>query len=263
MEGKLYSQRLEEQQERPLYDVYQYQTLPNKLIVQLKYILKNAIGVMSPTTSFGIYGDRSSETDYYFKIIEKLMEEHGIETFHKDNRGVESQLDAIIQFFKENKSNVISLDLIELLFRTIETEISRKIAYFNNPSLGAKQINLTAGEAVSKLNQRFLENKFGFRYENGQLIRLDSEYIHSEATKPALNLLNNDTFKDAHNLFLEAHTLLVENNLKGCLVSANTAFEATLKIIMKEKGWEIPNPPNAARMIDDCVKNGLICISSD
>jgi hypothetical protein len=51
------------------------------------------------------------------------------------------------------------------------------------------------------LNLRFLEHGVGYKYEAGTLIRIDSELVHAEVVKPALNLLRAKEYKGANENF--------------------------------------------------------------
>ena len=48
---------------------------------------------------------------------------------------------------------------------------------------------INISDTIEEMNQRFRENGVGYQYENDQIIRVDSEFIHAEAVKPALQLL--------------------------------------------------------------------------
>ncbi|NJL59598.1 MAG: hypothetical protein HC887_08105 [Desulfobacteraceae bacterium] len=50
-------------------------------------------------------------------------------------------------------------------------------------------IKCTPDDAIDELNSRFKEHGVGYQYESGELIRVDSQFLHAEAVKPTLNLL--------------------------------------------------------------------------
>lgn len=77
-----------------------------------------------------------------------------------------------------------TLDVIELSFKYIDIAI-RGTNYNNN----AINIRCTPDEAIQELNERFKENGVGYQFENGQLIKVDSKFTHTETIKPVLALL--------------------------------------------------------------------------
>ncbi|MEP7728666.1 STM4504/CBY_0614 family protein [Marinomonas primoryensis] len=260
---KLYSQRLAESTGVGCQDIFEYNKLPEKFITQLHYLLRNTIGDYQPTAP---YGSQSSDYDglcIYSNVIEQICEEHALIEFIQGETNRDSSLDLIIRFLRLNNNNVIALDLTERLFFLLENNfkksvIKRRYTQGSSPLNSQKSIEIIVSEAIHLLNERFKQNNFGFRYEDGILIRIDSEYIHSEATRPALTLLNTSLFEKAHSLFLEAHHKLLKGELVESLVSANKSFEATLRIIIKAKGWNDPSPPVASKLVDECLSKGLI-----
>ncbi len=51
------------------------------------------------------------------------------------------------------------------------------------------------------LNHRFREDGIGYQYIESMLIRVDSQYLHAEAVKPALSLLSSAGFEGAQEEF--------------------------------------------------------------
>ncbi|MFW2454327.1 AbiJ-NTD4 domain-containing protein, partial [Aliarcobacter butzleri] len=60
-------------------------------------------------------------------------------------------------------------------------------------------------KAINELNYRFKEHGVGFQFVENEIIRIDSELLHSEAVKPALKLLNEKNYKGAQEEFLSAY----------------------------------------------------------
>jgi len=90
---------------------------------------------------------------------------------------------------------------------------------------------------VAELNERFLRAGVGYRYDGGQIFRVDSELLHQEATLPALRLLSDPRFAGADQEFRAAHDHLKAGEFKDCTVDALSAFESTMKAICDAKGW--------------------------
>jgi hypothetical protein len=67
------------------------------------------------------------------------------------------------------------------------------------------EITIPADKAVEELNERFRRAGFGYRYESGKIFRVDSEFQHQEATRPALELLSDPRFAGANEEFRAAY----------------------------------------------------------
>ena len=44
-------------------------------------------------------------------------------------------------------------------------------------------------DAVVELNTRFQEHGIGYQFESNKIVRVDSQFLHKEAVRPALRLL--------------------------------------------------------------------------
>jgi hypothetical protein len=154
---------------------------------------------------------------------------------------------------KKEQSLIVWLDVVELSFRTIEEfqgslhEIERE----------ACEITVAAADAIDELNERFRRAKFGYRYERGQILRLDNEFLHQEATVPTLSLLSDPRFSGADEEFRAAHDHLKAGEFKDCTVDALNALESTMKTIRDAKGWKYEKGARASDLIRVLKNNGL------
>ena len=75
----------------------------------------------------------------------------------------------------------------EQALKLIETAI-RKIPLTQQDVYFALHVypTISVDEATRRLNDRFRENAIGYRMEEGRIVRLDSDFLHSETTEPAL-----------------------------------------------------------------------------
>ena len=115
--------------------------------------------------------------------------------------------------------------------------------------------------AISELNQRFQENAIGYQYQNppGEIVRVDSEYLHVEAVEPAVSLLYDEGFSGALDEFLQAHKHCREGNNKAAIVSASNAFESAMKTICDIRGWKYDaQKATASALIRTLLDNNLI-----
>jgi len=105
---------------------------------------------------------------------------------------------------------------------------------------------------------RFREQGVGYQYESGEIIRVDSQIIHSEAVKPVLRLLSAHRFQGANEEFLQAHEHYRHGRYKECLNDCLKAFESTMKTICDKQGWSYQPTDTAKKLINVCFQNALI-----
>jgi hypothetical protein len=181
-----------------------------------------------------------------------------------------------LSFLVYEESIERTLDVIELLFNNIIgigrasehhyneiTEISKthadyaKIAHrwdTHTHRLRQSEVN----KKISELNSRFKEHGVGYQFESNEIIRVDSEFLHTKSVKPALLLLRGDDYKGANDEFLSAHEHYRHSRYKECLVDLNKAFESTMKTICKKRGWTTTPKDNSSKLINICFQNSLL-----
>lgn len=223
--------------------MYQYDDLPGPFRVQVIYILRDILGTDSR------FRGRPGPTETWFTAIHKfLAEEYGVHQLHE--QGDTPQ--AVVFNFLESADVDQVFDVIEVSFRlayALESDGKRK---------GVPGVVLDPDAAVEKLNGRFQEHKIGYRFESGQVLRIDSEFIHQEAVKPALHLLQAPHFAGAKEEFLKAHTRYREQEFEDTISESLKALESTLKVICKRKGWPFSEEDTARKLIQIVFNHGLI-----
>jgi hypothetical protein len=115
-----------------------------------------------------------------------------------------------------------------------------------------------ADEAIGELNSRLKEHGVGYQFTEGEMIRVDSELLHSEVIKPALRLLNQKHYKGAHEEFLKAHEHYRHGNNKESLNECLKAFESVMKAICDKRRWAYPSGATSKVLIQTCLDNGLV-----
>ena len=115
-----------------------------------------------------------------------------------------------------------------------------------------------ADDAIAELNVRFREHGIGFQFLEGLIVQVDSEYVHSEATKPAIGLLREKHYAGAQQEFLNAHQHYRKGETKEALNDCLKAFESVMKAICEKRGWSYPRDATARALIDVCFENELI-----
>jgi hypothetical protein len=238
---ELYSKR----QNKLLYginEVYFYDKIPQPLKVQIVHIIQDTIGRDNRY-------EHKAEQLYQF-IHEIICREYGIFNLGEHNQKDEEQ---IINYFLQTKNIDEFLDIVELCFKCMEL-IKKDFQSYTY----AVKVKLTPNEAIEELNQRFKEHSVGYQFDGGQIIRIDSTYIHSEITKPSISLLQNSKFAGANEEYLKAHDYYKDGKNKECLTECLKAFESTMKIICKEKGWVYNETDTASKLINVCFEQNLI-----
>jgi hypothetical protein len=223
-------------------DVYVYDKLPHELRVQIVHIVQDAFGEDN-------YGTRNAAEAYQF-VKQALCREYGL--FELIERP-KSDAHSVFNFFLQEESTERALDVIELCFKVINAFIRDSSGYKYNTVR-----KVEPDDAVSELNERFKEHGVGYQFESNEIIRVDSEFLHSEAVKPALTVLRGAGFKGANDEFLTAHEHYRHGRNKECLVDSLKAFESTMKAICKLRGWATQSGDTAKSLIAACLSNGLL-----
>jgi hypothetical protein len=144
------------------------------------------------------------------------------------------------------------LDLVEISFRFIDVAARD---YYNPERIG---VTRTPDDAIAELNERFRLAAFGYRFENSQIIRIDSEFVHAEIVKPSLVLLSDKRFSAPQEEYLIAHGHYRAGDFGDAVTNANNAFESTMKVICDIEGWQYNKGDRASDLIKIMRKNGLL-----
>ncbi len=206
-------------------DVYVYDDLPDPLRVQIVHIWRDIFRY---------------EEEYKF-IVDTLCREYGFFLLAETGypRNYEQEL---CNFFLKEENIEKALDAVELSFRYIEHQ----------------HVQERADDTIEELNQRFKEHGVGYQFTNRQIIRIDSEFTHTEIVKPALRLLGQKQYAGAQQEFLKAHEHYRKGNAKEALNECLKAFESVMKAICDKRGWSYGKNATAKPLIQVCFDNGLI-----
>ena len=115
-----------------------------------------------------------------------------------------------------------------------------------------------ADDAIAELNHRFREHGIGYQYQGGQIIPVNSEYLHSEAVEPAISLLYDANFSGALEEFMAAHEHYRKGDHKAAITSAGSAFESTMKTICDRRKWNYDPKATASKLIEVLYDNEII-----
>jgi hypothetical protein len=227
-------------------DVFQYDEIPDRMRVQTVQICHEIIG--------------NSSSDYrveeaYRILVEALRREYGVFRLPPSTRydGFE---DEFCNFLLSTGSTEECLDAIELAFRFIDRIVRKDDHPLHGYGRGAE----LADGAIDELNVRFKENGVGYQFvEDGEIVRVDSQLLHTEAVKPALTLLNTREYQGPHEEFINAYDHYKHGKNKEALNDCLKAFESTMKAICDKRGWAYdPKTTTAKPLIDIMFTNGLV-----
>lgn len=217
-------------------DVYVYDQMPHELRVQIIHIV---------TEAFINQGDYSFDDGCYKEIVKVLRKERGVFELIKFPKNSQHEL---FNHLLQCESVEKALDVVELCFRFIDYWMR------NNNYRPA----MSADDAIKELNERFKEASVGYQYESGEIIRVDSQIVHSEVVKPALILLHKKMYANAEQEFLSAHKHYRDGRYQECLTNCAKAFESVMKIICEKRKWKYGQNDTASKLVDVIISNELV-----
>ncbi len=219
-------------------DTLQYDSMPTHLRQQCLYVVQDF---------FGKFNDQRGDGAYR-AITNALRREFGVNSL--TNRHHEFSGREFEHFVQKVADDEQSLDAIELAIRFIYI-VSK------NPSTTSARVR-ECKDALEEFNERCKQAGFGYAFENGSLIRIDSKLLHAEAVKPALVFLSDPVFRNADQEFRSAHDHWKHGKSAEVFVDCLKAFESTMKIIAVERKWAIPDKPTASQLVQVMLDNSLV-----
>jgi hypothetical protein len=229
-------------------DIYTYDQIPNKLRVQLVQIIGDLL-----------QGGDDSAARFHpgvgklFEFISNtLCREYGIFRLWGKSHHDRDHRRELFNFMLETTDHERVLDCVELATRCAD-RLTRNFGYLDTYGFDER-----VDDGIAELNTRFKEHGVGFQYEDGDLVRIDSDLLHAEAVKPALQLLRTKKFAGPREEFLRAYEHFRHARHEEALTEALKAFESTMKAICDAKNWAYDKNATAKKLVDACFKNGLI-----
>ncbi len=249
----LYSERAAEAARAGRSDVYKYDDFPPEFRAQVVHIWDRAVGDFPPFDPLGGDHDPSDPPTYWKWIARRVAEAHGLLSLD-DPHWPEPPRRQCSKYFLELTEPRRILDVIECAFNVIDEDVRSDEVY-----RGDVDTPQNSDDAIADLNHRFRQHGIGYQYANGQIIRVDSEYIHAEVVKPALALLQDAAFAGPQDEFLRAHAHYREGECGPAMVEALKSFESTMKSIFDERAWTYDKEKDSAqKLIEVVVKEGLL-----
>ena len=236
----IYSKRLRKMK-GDVPEVYVYDYLPIPLRVQIAQSWTELLG--KPRQSTSVYDYEALDNEYK-ETVNILRLEYGVDKLPSKARTRTYFYDELRDFFYETTEVDKALDVVELVYQLIDEN-----SYFSH----------LFPTPIDELNQRFKEHGVGYRFESGQMIRIDEDLIHEEVVKPSLRILNQPQFEGAQEEFLKAHEQYRKGDTKDSLSNCLKAFESVMKAICDMRGWQYDKDHSTAKaLIKICFDNELI-----
>jgi hypothetical protein len=248
----LFSKRERRKQKQGQEDVFQYDFLPDQFRAQVIHLWQDALGNWRD-------GDRTFgppiahlPNDFWLVLYKTYTREKGV------FRLVERDVNPCAQFreFFMSASTEDALDVIELVLRVADGAVRGMAPYER------QHWNLADPDAViEELNGRFREHGIGYEFAGGEIVRVDSKYLHAEAVRPALDLLHGagNDFAGPLQEFLQAHEHYRKGETKDAITWALKSFESTLKSICTSRSWTFdPQIDSAKKLLEIVFTNNLV-----
>jgi len=242
----LFSKRKKLQEAQGKTDVYQYVDLPTPFRIQVAHIWRAAIGRWRRNS----YGDVSPTSTVWEGLHDIIAREKGV-WFLGDKSGDPEQrcTDYLMTAPTDD-----ALDIIELSFRGIDNIVRG----LSPVELQVARLSQSPDAAIEELNTRFRENGIGYQYLNGEIVQVDSQYLHSETVKPALALLNDAGFSGPASEFMSAFDHHRKDENKEAIADALKALESTMKAICAARNWAHHANATAKPLMDILFQNKLV-----
>lgn len=225
-------------------DVYTYDDFNSSLRNQICYVIDDVLGIQ----------DRAELIRNYERICQVLRREYGVSRLVRDIHDRSSAYEELTQFVKIARDVDQVLDAIELCFKVSEYYRDKAYAYGYPKEDSEPWIDT----CISEINTRFKEHGKGYEVSGGMVMRIDSEFLHAEAVKPAISFLNQVAYVGPRDEFFGAYEHYRHGNLKEALNDALKAFESTIKFVLELRGWEYDKAFSAKKLLGVLLANNFL-----
>lgn len=236
----LFSKRQADAAKSGVADVYQYEIIPKGLRNQVAQIALESLG------TFATPG--RTQNTIWAEIENIYLREKGLDRLSSQRFAGER-----VESFMRECSTADWLDLLELIVLGIEGRSKPQYAQTRR-NFG---VSVHADDAIDEINYRLFQAGVGYQLDAGQLMRVDSQYLHAEVVKPALVILASQEFEGPCQEFLSAHRHYRANEHRQAVTMAANAVESTFKAIFDQKGWSYQKGARISDLIKIARTNGL------
>jgi hypothetical protein len=247
---KPYSTRMNERSRKASGVLLRYDEIPVSLRVQAMRILERVIGNYGPR-GISYSSAEVAPHDVWRAIAREVTESAGIEDFTARARAPKER-------FQEYLTNdALSLDrIIDAL--EISFNLIGQLGHLPDWYHREYSPQITFAEAVTQLNQRFLEHGLGYQFVDDRIVVMSHEYPHQHIVEPAFELLHGDGFGGAKKEFAEAHNHFSNGRTREAIAGAQNALESTIKSILDLKGYPYPANATASSLVDFAIAAEII-----
>ncbi|KPB55834.1 hypothetical protein NLO74_09285 [Pseudomonas tremae] len=239
----LYSKR-QDRERNGLNDVYTYDEFSSKFRIQLSMMIEELLGGIEDVYRGG------KPRDAYEGLVKILRKEYGLSHLVSTARSFTPDYFSEIHDFLSVEVDVGKvLDAVEVAYK-----LGNRFARHSSYRLAQRDDSDDHVDAcIEELNGRFKEAGYGYAFVEDNILRVDSEFLHSEVVKPAIHFLNFEGFKAARNEFLGGYGHYRHQRYKEALADAGKSFESTMKIICGLNGWTFKPTDGANKLIQVLV----------
>jgi AbiJ N-terminal domain 4 len=231
-------------------DALEYEVINPALRTQILNLLRAAIGGWGERNPWDTWS-RLPKSNAIWDFLDKaLADEFGAVRLGPNSNGLQNFWD----FFQATPDVDHVLDCVELAFRAID----RTVRDWMTEDKQLASISLSADEAISRLNSRFLDHQVGYQYVNGEVVRVDNQLAYQEITAKAIALLSDPTFSGPNQEFMVALGHLRSGRSEDSITWAEKAFESTMKALCERRGWRFKATDAAKQLIGVMLTNQLV-----
>src|ERR1700756_5126969 len=212
------------------------------LRVHIAHILRDLFG-------HRVTYDLNGCVEAFGEIEQALCGEYGLCILPTKPTDLTTTPDArVIDFLLHEEDQQKIIDVVEVSFRLLTRLRS-------SPEWQSRIPQEKFDRAVSELNARFREYGIGYQYENGEIVKVESQFIHAEVVKPAIALLGAEEYAEANAEFRKALEHYRKGETKECLNECLRTFESTLRVICTKRKWPFKSRDTAKELIDPRLKH--------
>lgn len=236
-------------------DVYVYDQAPPALRQQIVYLLRDVIGGYHIRNAAGTLQRAPGAADWDH-VHDAAVRELGRAELPQGMKSA-NKADAVELAITYERYFNYWMTVVEIAIQRVDTVVrDRRGGLYP----GAK---MTAAEALEDINTRFRENGVGLQFEGGIFTRVDSDFLHQSATRPALHLMRTEGFDGAREEFLRAHERYREGKFESALQEALKAAESVLKSIHDKRSWEYDKRMPFKKLLLSAKDHGLFPASME
>ncbi len=245
---RTFAKRKEESAKAGKPTIYGYASLPEGFRAQVVHILRDTI------CNVGYLDERNNWWCYIHDTLAREMGVFDLVPGRSSSRNQERMQDCL-NFLVNSEDVDQVLSLIEISFHFIDTVIRDERHNINYYDVEYSQ---TPDDAIKELNERFQEHAIGYQFLNRQIVKISSQYLHSQVVENAVTLMYENRFENALQEFMDAHKNYRERNSKEAISCALNSFESTMKIICDRMKWPYSQNDTASKLVTILFDNNLV-----